>query len=233
MNNRLFDFYLGSATGPRNLTLDEILLLTNGQFEQSHDLIQWIFPLPEPSKHNKAAPLLDDETIVAMKENEVCRANLKRCFLRFEKFLNETKEVWVAPKNHNLLRITRAIRCLMLLNEPILARCIHAIGLREYINHPEIIGETALKYWEQALNLEIPGDSVGPEKKVWVVISGVDFEDCRGIQKISCSKQAALAYVNDFVNSMPGWERNSYNRDYEWCKGSDYIIIEQHLLENE
>lgn len=231
MNNKLFDFYCGNATGPRNLTLDEILTLSHGQFEDSHNFIQWLFPLPEPSKHNKDAPLLDDETITAMKENETCQANLKRAFLYFEKFLQETKEVWVTPKNHNFLRITRAIRSLKLLNLSHLANVIYFKAFEVYLDYPDIVGENTLKFWNQALNLEIPGSEKSSKPTVWVIISGVDFEDCQAIQKIFRSEQAALTYIDQFLNSSSGWERNTYRSGYEWCKGSDYIRINEYFLE--
>lgn len=157
MNNLLFDFYSNGAKNLDGMSLEGMLNLSNFEFERHHRCVQWLFPLPEPSQHNKDAPLLDDETIEAMTKSDVCQANLKRCFLRFEKFLNETKDVWITSRNHNFLRITRVIRCCVLLDQPVLADLIYAVGLRAYWEFPKIVEAKTLEYWKEAVNGEIPG----------------------------------------------------------------------------
>src|SRR5258706_5498982 len=57
------EFYSGSATDHRGRFLREIQSWNFDKLEEEHDFIQWLFPLPEPSPVNPAAPTLDAATI--------------------------------------------------------------------------------------------------------------------------------------------------------------------------
>jgi hypothetical protein len=127
----LVAFYRGEAADYQDRTLHDVWSWDDRRLEDRHDYIQVLFPLPEESRFNAWAPLLDDATLARYRTDEVIRANLLqslRVMLRFYGFrLDEkTGEVveaenfaerarqWLRPGNHNHLRITRILRCLTL-----------------------------------------------------------------------------------------------------------------------
>ncbi len=129
--SRLVEFYRGTGTDSEGRRLDAILSWGDGRLEAVHDFIQWLFPLPEPSRFNPDAPLLTDDDIAAFRNEPQLRANLRRSFGRILSFLglaetgtgevgeasnfaSRAPDVWDEP-NHNWLRITRILRCLSLL----------------------------------------------------------------------------------------------------------------------
>ena len=103
------------------------------QLEAVHDFIQWLFPLPEPSGFNAAAPILNRESMQEFRKRPELHQNLRVSFLRMMKFyglevdfaeqikVTRTRyfaakaTIWLSPGNHNHLRITRILRCLSFL----------------------------------------------------------------------------------------------------------------------
>ena len=100
-------------------------------FRAVHDFIQWLFPLPEPSRFNLNAPLLTAEDIVTFRSDPQLQGGLARSFERFLAFLGlvvredgqvaegphfsaRLDDAWAYP-NHNWLRISRVLRSLSLL----------------------------------------------------------------------------------------------------------------------
>ena len=86
-------------------------------------MIQWMFPLREPSQFNSQAPLLTDADIAEFHADARLRENLLRSVEVFLAFVglrfqdgrvvkspdfNEKVGVWLHP-NHNWLRITRVL----------------------------------------------------------------------------------------------------------------------------
>lgn len=57
----IFDFYRAVGTDHRGRTLSQILQKSDRWLEETHDYIQWLFPLYVRSKFNPHAPLLTDE----------------------------------------------------------------------------------------------------------------------------------------------------------------------------
>lgn len=139
----------------------DILDLTYDQWEETHDIIQWMFPLPEKSQFNDGAPLLSADDVAMFHGNELIRDRLIENFIRWRSFLRET-DYWrknriggdkeLAP-NHNHLRITRVLRCLTLLGLQRLAED-HLDYLRHEIdnNRAEVLPNTIF-FWHHALNL--------------------------------------------------------------------------------
>jgi len=139
--SRILDYYRGHGTDAENRTFEEVLAEDNGFWAGSHDHVQWVFPLPEPSNFNADAPLLTQEDIDAFTTGEwhadpegrgFLHGQLHRAYERFLNFLGlyDCKGVvydsqsppaaarrlsTLARFNHNYLRITRCLRCLTLL----------------------------------------------------------------------------------------------------------------------
>ena len=140
----LVRFYRGDAPDARGRTLDDILAWDDEQLEAVHDYIQWLFPLDEPSRFNRDAPLLTAADRLAFRQPTVA-GNLRRALDRMLAFYGfaldrsaatprivrsaqwkDRSQEWLHAGNHNLLRLTRMIRSLALLGEVDLATALYA-----------------------------------------------------------------------------------------------------------
>jgi Opioid growth factor receptor (OGFr) conserved region len=162
---RLIAFYRDGARDDAGRTLDEILAWPDDELEAVHDFIQWLFPLPERSGANPAAPVLDENTIHAFRNSAQMQENLRRAFLRMLAFYGLTwtegrvaraadfenrAENWLWPSNHNHLRITRMLRSLGLLGlEAESVAFFHALDLI-YQNFPQRITARTFAFWRDA-----------------------------------------------------------------------------------
>src|SRR5262249_56637134 len=129
--SRLVDFYRGAGTDTGGRRLAEIWAWGDDDLEAVHDFIQWLFPLPEPSRFNPDAPRLTEADIATFRGDPLLQDHLTRSFERILSFLGlalgpdgkvvegpnlaaRAPDVWASP-NHNWLRITRILRSLSLL----------------------------------------------------------------------------------------------------------------------
>jgi hypothetical protein len=168
--SQVLDFYRGQATDTERRRLQEIWGWTNEEFEEVHDFIQWLFPLPEPSRYNPDAPLLTEDDIAAFQREPPLRDNLLRSFLRFlaflglslgedgrvvegENFPSRVPDVW-SFTNHNWLRITRVLRSLCLLGLGPQARALHDWLDATHRSHRFPIPEDTVFYWTEAVREE-------------------------------------------------------------------------------
>lgn len=71
-------------------TQEHILAWNNSQLENSHNYIQMLFPLPEGSPFNFAAPVIDLETMKAFRGKSELRQRLRRSFERMLTFYGFT-----------------------------------------------------------------------------------------------------------------------------------------------
>ena len=172
-NTRIIGFYSGAEPDHRGRYLHEIQEWPDDQLEAVHDFIQWLFPLPEPSGFNAAAPILNRESMQEFRKRPELQQNLRVSFLRTMKFYGMDVDfgeqikvtrtryfaakatVWVSPGNHNHLRITRILRCLNCLGLEAEARaffeCLSEIYESEQSQpRPAISNETIL-YWRRAV----------------------------------------------------------------------------------
>jgi hypothetical protein len=134
----LIRFYAGTGQDHAGRTLGDLWNLGSGPtggLEQHHDFIQWLFPLSETSPHNTDAPLLTDAEREIIRGNEGLRANMRTSLEVMSEFYHFTvtsrtdtqamsitpradflthRPHWLAPGNHNYLRISRILRSLFL-----------------------------------------------------------------------------------------------------------------------
>jgi hypothetical protein len=165
--SQLVDFYRGRRTDAEGRFLNDILLWPDGDMEAVHDFIQWLFPLPDPSRFNPDAPLLSNEDIAAFNNDAVLQKNLQKSFERILAFLglslSETGEVvedqnfkarvadvWAMP-NHNWLRITRILRSLMLLGRKPQAKALYDRLNAIYTSRRFPISAETFHYWTEAV----------------------------------------------------------------------------------
>ena len=166
----LVGFHLGERPDDRGRHLAAIQSWDDERLEAVHDYIQWLFPLPERSAFNPDAPLLGPADIEAFQESAELRgrllASLQRMLAFYGLALDETADEpsitpapdfprqarnWLRPGNHNLLRLTRILRCLTLLGLPKHARALLACLEHLEREHPGPISPITLGYWRGAV----------------------------------------------------------------------------------
>ena len=107
-------FLEGEGPDGRGRTLFDVLGFDNATLELTHDFIQWLFPLPEPSGAVPDAPVLTPDEMQAIHDSVMAQCALAAATDRMEAFYRATHG-WLRPHDHNHLRITRIIRSLRLL----------------------------------------------------------------------------------------------------------------------
>lgn len=164
----LLRFYRRAGTDDRGRTLEAIRAFGTERLEGTHDFIQWLFPLPEASGANPAAPRLSQADRDAFAADAALRDELRRSLdvmLRFYGLertgsadepqvarganWRERSGDWLA-RTHNFLRITRILRSLALLGcvpeARAFLRCLEGI----YAESAAEIGGRTLAYWRDA-----------------------------------------------------------------------------------
>ena len=130
----LLDFLRGDGRDARGRAIAQIWALTNEEIERRHDFIQWLFPLDTASGAVPDSPVLAADEVAILRRDRAIRANLRRSLDRMLAFyglawdgerrairlgpdFREQAVVWLSPGNHNLLRLTRIMRSLVLAGE--------------------------------------------------------------------------------------------------------------------
>jgi hypothetical protein len=167
-SNAILTFYSGQRPDHRGRLLTEIQSWDFNQLEDVHDFIQWLFPLPEPSPVNPAAPTLDRATIEEFRRRPDLQAALLASFrmmLAFYGFelASETPPQirrsanfavraanWLNPNNHNHLRITRILRAVRLLGLETHAQAFFQALDAVYKEQPSRITATSYSFWQRA-----------------------------------------------------------------------------------
>lgn len=97
-------------------SLHDVWAFNDTQIEYTHDFIQWIFPLTEPSQNILSSPVLCSNELALVvrsleaNKNILLSANWFLCFL-------ERNENWRTRYDHNHLRVSRLLKSLMLINK--------------------------------------------------------------------------------------------------------------------
>lgn len=164
--SHLLNFYRGQAADSEGRALANILAWDDDAFEEVHDFIQWLFPLPEPSQFNPHAPLLTRDDIAAFHTETALQAALRQSFERFLAFVglmvsedggvaeagnfaDRVSVVW-AVANHNWLRISRVLQSLRLLGLRAEADALFRWLAVEHSRRRFPIDERTFRYWSAA-----------------------------------------------------------------------------------
>ncbi|CAN7382183.1 opioid growth factor receptor-related protein [Brevundimonas sp. LjRoot202] len=107
-------FLEGEGVDGRGRTIFDVLGMDDAGLELTHDFIQWLFPLPEPSSAVPDAPVLTAADVEAIRNSIPAQCVLAAATDRMEAFYRAT-HAWLQAHDHNHLRITRIIRSLRLL----------------------------------------------------------------------------------------------------------------------
>ena len=113
-DNPVLAFLEGEGVDGAGRTLFDVLGMDDAGIERTHDFIQWLFPLTEPSAAVPGAPVLTAEQAAEIRASIPAQCALAAATDRMDRFYRATT-LWLAPHDHNHLRITRIIRSLRML----------------------------------------------------------------------------------------------------------------------
>lgn len=160
----LIKFFRGEGMDHAGRTLEGILALDDFWLEHTHDYLQWLFPIPEPSQYNARVPVLTQDDIAWFRTDRYLRTQQIRALDRMLAFyglersedgivalpgLNMKNHIWLKPAGHNHLRLTRIIRSLQYCSQPELALRLQSavIELGQSVGQ---VSEKSLSYWRRA-----------------------------------------------------------------------------------
>ncbi len=123
--SKLLEFYAERGTDDKGRRITDIWELSDEEFEDVHDFIQWLFPTSTPSSYHRNAPVLTSLEIATFQSDMELRKRLRNSMVQFLRFLglrmtdtgevNEAanfddrySEVWFY-ENHNWLRVSRLL----------------------------------------------------------------------------------------------------------------------------
>jgi len=159
----LLAFYRGDEKDSQGRSFEEMLGWSDEEWEACHDYIQLLFPTRRASNYNEDAPLLTDDDIEVWKADPILKENLRRAFYRWLGFLGlEQGDDYIAFKkdltdfqtdlwegfNHNYLRITRVLDCLMTVGLTTEASEFYEF-LKTRLNKG--VTENTFRYWTEAV----------------------------------------------------------------------------------
>lgn len=163
----LREFYVRNGVDHRGRTLEQILGQSDTWWEEVHDFIQWVFPLPTVSSASADAPAIPLDVFAELACSTVVRANARRAWLRYMQFLGydvvpdtgmlqpssnyaERRDDWAVAGTHNDLRITRMLQSLRLLGLPreVDATLMELNGV--LIRHRRFGAVRTMQFWQEA-----------------------------------------------------------------------------------
>lgn len=151
--SQLTEFLLADGKIPNGNTFNQIMNQEVSVFESYHDQIQWLFPLPEASQVQPQSPILQAKEYHILREGYFHLDRLVSSKRFMLEFFDSYKD-WMAPFDHNHLRISRVIKCTSLFRGPVYAddfkNMIWKI-LRENDRHMVITNNT-LSHWLNAVS---------------------------------------------------------------------------------
>lgn len=171
LTSMIVPFYLGEKTDLEGRKIQQIWTWDFEELECAHDYIQWLFPITEKSHFNPNAPIVDRQVILAFREDPRLQQNLLQSFsvmLRLYGLMTtrdaegkvvveksddyvHRKQEWVNMLDHNYLRITRILKCLMAFGLKGEAQAFYECLSQIYREDSEQIGGETLQYWTDAV----------------------------------------------------------------------------------
>lgn len=170
--SKIIDFYFNRryANKKPDYYIKNILKWNDYKLEKNHDWVQWVFPLPEKSKYNLNAPILDYFDIHLFKSTKILDKTIYTAFIRLLNFYGFTLDpITLLPKqykslyrkengiivglysSHNYLRITRIMRFFNLIGKEYLS-LLFFLAMCQAINsdpklNKKVVDSSSLKYW--------------------------------------------------------------------------------------
>lgn len=146
---KVLSFLQDTAPDHQGRFLSDILKFNDQQTESTHDFIQWMFPLNEPSSASPDAPIWEHGEMALIRKSSLAAHNLNESTQWFLNFLKRNDH-WRVAHNHNHLRITRMIKSVRLLQGDPAANALRDKVLAMAETSKDEISQTSLQYWRQA-----------------------------------------------------------------------------------
>lgn len=147
----LINFLKGTGPDSRGRYHSDILKFSDEELESSHDYIQWLFPLCEPSEAVPESPFLESVVVIErLRQDEDVQESLVTALIRMHQFY-EDNDFWLRAGDHNHLRITRILKSIALLNTKENARDFYDFILRR-VDSAKPVTDESLQYWKQSLS---------------------------------------------------------------------------------
>ena len=143
----IVEFLEGSGTDRQNRKLKDIWLMQHSEIENTHDFIQWVFPLNEPSSAVPGSPVLSVSEIDAIRSSQTAKENLSKSASWYLNFLSKNQH-WVTRYDHNHLRITRTLKSLDLLISKKDAVSFKSAIFKILGSRIDLIDTRAMRFWD-------------------------------------------------------------------------------------
>lgn len=142
-------FLEGEGTDASGRTIFDVLSFDDAALESTHDFIQWLFPLTEPSSAVPGAPVLSEAEATAIFDSVMAQCTLAAATDRMSAFFRNNDH-WLKSADHNHLRITRMIRALRRLRGDGEAEAFKAMILTKVEITGAPISVRSRGYWQTA-----------------------------------------------------------------------------------
>lgn len=150
-NEALVNFLRGMGSDSHGRYHSDILKFSDKELEDTHDYIQWLFPLREPSDAVPGSPFLENEdTVRVIREDEDIQENLVMALVRMHRFY-ENNDFWLRQGDHNHLRITRILKSISLLSSKENAVDFYDFIMRRVRDAQPVTAES-LEYWKKSIS---------------------------------------------------------------------------------
>jgi hypothetical protein len=146
----LIDFLRGTGPDARGRYHSDILKFSDEELENTHDYIQWLFPLCEPSGCWADAPCVRDETVIAvLRMDSRVQDGMIDALARMEQFYRNN-DFWLRQGDHNHLRITRILKSVSIFNTKENAEEFYGFITRR-VESAMPVTQESLRYWKESM----------------------------------------------------------------------------------
>ena len=149
MNSAIVNFLTGEGPDGAGREIFQVLSMDDRTLEETHDFIQWLFPLQTRSGAQPDAPVLSAAEVEVIRSSSLAEAALAAATDRMAIFFLRNGH-WLTASNHNHLRITRMIKSLRLLRDDASADAFRNLILARVAEAGSPVGAPALGFWQRA-----------------------------------------------------------------------------------
>jgi hypothetical protein len=149
----IYMFLKGLEPDDKGRFIHQIWNFSDNEIERTHDFIQKLFPLNEPSQYNLSKYYIDDPKLIEkLRMDPQIIENIIASMDFMLGFFSRNNQ-WQYHHNHNQLRITRIIKSLLLLVSRNEAKSFYQ-NILSYINSDSSIPPIAHDHWRLALDIK-------------------------------------------------------------------------------